>query len=1318
MIRKTFLLILGFLTLFSTTTYAKTKISIIAGRDSHGSNAHNWGDGVDLLANALNKESGLPVEAKVSKLWPKDPKFFDETKTIVILSDGGGRHPVIPHLDQVGKLMDKGVGFVCVHYAVEVPKGDSGEAFLNWMGGYFETHWSVNPHWIADFKLIPGHPTTNGVKPFQHNDEWYYHMRFQPEGVTPILSALPPKDTLKRNDGPHSGNPHVRKAVLERKEKQHVAWAYERPNNKGRGFGITGAHYHSSWDNDNFRTLVLNAIVWTAGLDVPKDGVKSEPNPTKRFGNKSASATPAVGTAELKDALASTKTITHKTPEISADISANIKGKKDIFLVVDSVGAHTCDWADWAEPRLIDADGKMTKLTDLKWKSASAGWGSVKVNRNTGGNPMKINKKPVEYGIGTHAPSVIHFQLPKDHKFVKFESKVGLDDGGVFQQNGKDASVAFYVLDKAPAIQKSPNAPAKVSEAGHPPFLPVDKFAYPEDLELTIWAKSPLFYNPTNIDIDHLGRIWVAEGRNYRGRRGVKEGDRIVVVKDTDGDGTADDSHVFVQETGFISPLGISVIDNKIVVAQPPDLIVYTDVNRNAVFDEGIDKREVLLTGFDGKNHDHSLHSVTVAPNGQWYFNHGNKGSKVTDKEGWTLNAGSFYSMRHISGQKSSDGQVYVGGVALRVNPDGTGLRPIGHNFRNSYEQAVSSFGDVFQNDNDDPPASRTAWLMEYGNMGYTSRNGTRNWGTDRMPGQTTQIAEWRQEDPGVVPAGDVYGGGSPTGIAFYENGIMEDILRGYILSCEPARNTVFGYHPAPEGAGIGLPKRDIFLTSNPEGNFAGADFQNAGGNSGEISLFRPSDVCIGPDGAIYVADWFDYRVGGHSTRDQAQTGTIYRIAPKGAKLKVPNLDLSTTEGQIAALKSPSPNVRELGRARLEAAGSKAVSAVKALLKDPNPYIQARAIWLLAKLGPEGISEVEQQLKHKDPQNRIAAFRALRNENHKVLEYAAKLAKDQSASVRREVALALRYVPFKDCESILLDLAKGHDGKDRYYVEAFGIAATDKEEKTYAALKANRCENAKFDPVYAQLVWRLQPVSSLPELEAWALDKSLDEATRRSMLFSISLIEAPQAAKSIVKIAKTADGATGSLAKTFIEKRNQGIWAKYKPVDLFNGKPAAPTVYTDKLPPESLGPEVKLPSANEILALKPDAVNGKLFAGRCIMCHKIGSAGVEFGPALTGWGRGQSREVILKAILEPSADLSHGFEGTELLVKGNKRLQGFMQAEGDPLVIRVFGGEDVVVEKTDLISRKKLKNSLMPPGHKFGLTAQQLRDIVEYLKIN
>ena len=186
---------------------------------------------------------------------------------------------------------------------------------------------------------------------------------------------------------------------------------------------------------------------------------------------------------------------------------------------------------------------------------------------------------------------------------------------------------------------------------------------------------------------------------------------------------------------------------------------------------------------------------------------------------------------------------------------------------------------------------------------------------------------------------------------------------------------------------------------------------------------------------------------------DTGQTGSIYRIAPKGAKLSIPEFDISSTSGQIEALKNPSPNVRELGRARLAKAGKQSIPAVRKLLTHPNSFIQGRAIWLLAKLGSEGLKIVEDQLTHTDEMIRICAFRALRNENHRILEHAAKMAKDPSPSVRREVALAMRYQPFDKARDILLEIAKSYDGEDRYYVEAFGIGCTDKEEKMYAELK-------------------------------------------------------------------------------------------------------------------------------------------------------------------------------------------------------------------------------------------------------------------------
>lgn len=263
----------------------RKKVVLIAGRKSHGYGAHEHKAGCLLLAKALNK-SGLPIQAVVvTGGWPRDDSVLANADAIVIYADGGGRHPFNKHIEKIDKLMKKGTGLVCIHYGVEVPKGKSGDAFLDWTGGYFETHWSVNPHWTAKYEKFPKHEITRGVKPFSIRDEWYYHMRFRPKmrGVTPILTDLPPSSTLvkangklARPDNAHNNNKHVRKAVLERKEPQHVAWATQRKDG-GRGFGFTGGHNHWNWGHNQFRKLVLNAIVWTAKVDVPKNGVESKP---------------------------------------------------------------------------------------------------------------------------------------------------------------------------------------------------------------------------------------------------------------------------------------------------------------------------------------------------------------------------------------------------------------------------------------------------------------------------------------------------------------------------------------------------------------------------------------------------------------------------------------------------------------------------------------------------------------------------------------------------------------------------------------------------------------------------------------------------------------------------------------------------------------------------------------------------------------------------------------------------------------------------------------------------------------------------------
>ena len=259
----------------------RKKLVLVAGSPSHPPGAHEFRAGSMLLKKCLDEfvsRDAYPrlVTAVYTGGWPTDPTAFDNADAIFFFADGGGGHPVIQsnRLAQIDALAKRGVGIACLHYGVEVPKEKGGPEFLNWIGGYFETNWSVNPHWtLAQTQLAQGHPITRGVKPFATNDEWYYHMRFREpaDGVTMILTAVPPDATREKPDHPHQGNPTVR---ANKGAREALAWAYERPEG-GRGFGCTGGHFHKNWENEDFRKLMLNALVWTAGLDVPADGVSS-----------------------------------------------------------------------------------------------------------------------------------------------------------------------------------------------------------------------------------------------------------------------------------------------------------------------------------------------------------------------------------------------------------------------------------------------------------------------------------------------------------------------------------------------------------------------------------------------------------------------------------------------------------------------------------------------------------------------------------------------------------------------------------------------------------------------------------------------------------------------------------------------------------------------------------------------------------------------------------------------------------------------------------------------------------------------------------
>jgi len=902
----------------------------------------------------------------------------------------------------------------------------------------------------------------------------------------------------------------------------------------------------------------------------------------------------------------------------------------------------------------------------------------------------------------------------------------------------------FAIVVFAAILQAQAPQPAQPPAAAQPPqptfniptSIPLELFRVAEGLEITLWAATPMLHNPTNIDIDRDGRIWVAEGVRYRRHHTRQpEGDRIVVLQDSDGDGKADKSHTFVQEPALVAPLGVSVIDNQIVVSQPPDLIVYTDVDRNLRFDPAVDKREVLLTGFHGANHDHSLHSVTVGPDGKWVFNSGNTGAMFTDRSGKTFRSFGAYRDGPVgpfkdphnkadhAGKPSDDGHVYVGGFTVRMNPDGTGAEIIGHNYRNSYEQSVTSLGDVFQNDNDDPPACRVSWVMEYANFGFSSLDGQRSWQADRRPGQTVQVAEWRQDDPGVAPAGDVYGGGSPTGNVFYENGALGAAWEGTFFAAEPGRNEIFGYRPTRSGAGFNLGERQIVVTSNVARDYAGSDF--VGGNrtarGTAETLFRPSDIAVGPDGALYVSDWIDPRVGGHTDLDDTTAGAIYRIAPKGFVSKPPAFDPATIEGLITALRSPAVNVRAIGFEGLQARGVSAVDAVAALLADPNPFMRGRGLYLLYRLGPEGRQRAGTPESQKDPAMKIAAYRAMRRLGLDVMPVAARLARDPDAGVRREVALSLRDQPAAVSLDILVDLARGFDGKDRSYLEALGTGATGKEAALYDRLRRELrvpSDPVAWAPTFAWIAWRLHPPAAVAELAARARAAKLSPEDRRRAIDALAFIDAPAASDAMLRLA----GGTGpqrEMATWWLLNRMSNSWADHnlltalKVMKIYDPE-------TIKLEEVAAAPPAQSaePSIEEILRLRGDPARGKQLATSCVMCHTIGGVGVDLGPALDGWGRGKSAEIIARAIVQPNAEIAQGYDSTELRTTDGLIIQGLLIKQGDPLMIRSRGGVTQIVPANRVANRRRMMESLMVSAAQLGLTAQNVADLVAFLSVN
>lgn len=732
--------------------------------------------------------------------------------------------------------------------------------------------------------------------------------------------------------------------------------------------------------------------------------------------------------------------VSAKTPGQSVDIKVELNGATKLYLVVTDGGdGFMADWAEWIDPRITGDFGEK-KLTDLKWKNADTGWGKASLNTNSDGKPMMVAGQPVANGIAAHAPSMIEFDLPAGAKL--FAAKGAIDDGGTKQGGG--STVTFEVYTTQPNVAAASAAKQK-SAGGQEPADALAALDVAESLTASTFAAEPDLLSPSSIDIDAQGRVWVAEIVNYRAHNGKRpDGDRILILEDTNGDGKADKQKVFYQGRDIDSPHGICVLGNKVIVSAKGTVYCLTDTDG----DDKADKTDIWFTGIDGAQHDHSIHAFMFGPDGRLYFNMGNEGHQLKDKDGKII-------MDLAGNPVTRDRKPYQEGMIFRCEQDGTKVETLAWNFRNNWEMVVDSFGGMWQSDNDDDgnKGVRINYILEYGNYGYKDEMTGANWSAKRTNWEEEiPLRHWHQNDPGSVPNLINTGAGSPTGILVNEGSALPAAFQNQIIHCDAGPNIVRAYPVTKSGAGYKAEIKNILESTKDK-------------------WFRPADVSMAPDGTLFVADWYDPGVGGHGMGDLAR-GRVYRLASAEASKSytTPALDVKTAEGAVAALKSPNNSTRYEGWTALNAMGEKAEPALKTLWADANPRFRARALWLLARL-PKGAEYVKSASTDKDEDIRVTSIRAARQLNLGLIPHLQALAGDSSPQVRREVAVALHGQKDPAVPALWAKLASQHDGKDRWYLEALGIGADGQWDACLDAYLAQAGEAWTTEPG-RDIIWR------------------------------------------------------------------------------------------------------------------------------------------------------------------------------------------------------------------------------------------------------